>query len=390
MLGTLSHAPGGLGVFEATIIAAIGQTTARGHRGSRPLPPHLLCPPFRDRRCSASPASSCAAASFPDGRRARTPSASCARSCRTPRRRSHSPPGSSSCFPVRCLPTSRLRSLKQVVGLPLVETSHLVGSIVGVALLILARGLMRRLHVAWVATMALLAVGIVVSLAKGIARRRPLIMASRPPFSSPSGRPSTARAIFRSCARRPPGSRRCLPGWPRRSGSASSATGTSNMQRAVVAVRHQRQRAAVPAGNRRRLGDAGLGRRRDPHPPRCRRCGSGPTRLTTRSAASSPAAPHSQPNVALLGDKKFSSRGMPRIPDVRQVRAQLDLDGRSGGRSGGGGGPDLAAARACRPAGGRAVYYAVGSANLPTYLDMGFSVLKIAEVARVDLADFSL
>ena len=72
---------------------------------------------------------------------------------------------------------SRLHSLKQVVGLPLIETSHMIGSIAGVTLFILARGLLHRLRNAWLATMALLAAGVVASLTKGVALEEAAILA---------------------------------------------------------------------------------------------------------------------------------------------------------------------------------------------------------------------
>ncbi len=62
---------------------------------------------------------------------------------------------------------SRMHWLHHVVPLPFVETSHLIGSVVGVVLLILARGLLSRLRSAWRVTVALLAAAIVVSLIKG-------------------------------------------------------------------------------------------------------------------------------------------------------------------------------------------------------------------------------
>ncbi len=62
----------------------------------------------------------------------------------------------------------RLRILRDTVPLPLVEISHFVGSLAGAALLILARGIQRRLDAAYYLTALLLGVGIVVSLLKGL------------------------------------------------------------------------------------------------------------------------------------------------------------------------------------------------------------------------------
>jgi phosphatidylglycerol lysyltransferase len=62
---------------------------------------------------------------------------------------------------------NRLTSLRDFVPLPVLELSHLLGSTVGVGLLIIAHGLYRRLHTAWWLTLWLLCVGIIVSLLKG-------------------------------------------------------------------------------------------------------------------------------------------------------------------------------------------------------------------------------
>ncbi len=62
---------------------------------------------------------------------------------------------------------TRMLLLRGVVPLPVLELSHLVGSAVGVGLLVLANGLYRRLDAAWWLTMWLLCAGILVSLLKG-------------------------------------------------------------------------------------------------------------------------------------------------------------------------------------------------------------------------------
>jgi len=63
---------------------------------------------------------------------------------------------------------SRLRFLDAIVPLPLIEASHLLGSLAGVALLFLARGLQRRLDAAYQLTVGLLVAGIAASLLKGL------------------------------------------------------------------------------------------------------------------------------------------------------------------------------------------------------------------------------
>ena len=91
---------------------------------------------------------------------------------------------------------ARLHALKHLVPLPFIELSHLVGSSAGVLLLIIARGLMRRLESAWLTAVAVLGVGIVVSLAKGFDWEEALVLgavlsvllASRASFYRQAGR----------------------------------------------------------------------------------------------------------------------------------------------------------------------------------------------------------
>ncbi len=63
---------------------------------------------------------------------------------------------------------SRLDWLNALLPLPLIELSHFLGSLVGVALLFLATGLQRRLDAAYQLAVVLLGTGIVVSLLKGL------------------------------------------------------------------------------------------------------------------------------------------------------------------------------------------------------------------------------
>ena len=62
---------------------------------------------------------------------------------------------------------TRVRELHHWVPLPFIEVSHFLGSIVGVALLIVARGLYRKLDSAWWLATSLIATGMLCSLMKG-------------------------------------------------------------------------------------------------------------------------------------------------------------------------------------------------------------------------------
>jgi phosphatidylglycerol lysyltransferase len=68
------------------------------------------------------------------------------------------------------LPTTRgrLELLRGILPLPAIELSHFLGSLTGAGLLVLARGLQRRLDIAYSLTVALLVAGIVFSLSKGL------------------------------------------------------------------------------------------------------------------------------------------------------------------------------------------------------------------------------
>src|SRR6202020_1253692 len=62
---------------------------------------------------------------------------------------------------------NRLDLLRNFVPLPILELSHLLGSAVGVGLLVIAHGLYRRLDAAWWLMIYLLCAGILLSLLKG-------------------------------------------------------------------------------------------------------------------------------------------------------------------------------------------------------------------------------
>jgi len=71
---------------------------------------------------------------------------------------------------------NRLAALHHFVPLPVLELSHLLGSAVGVGLLVLANGLYRRLDAAWYMTMWLLCAGVLLSLLKGFDYEEAIIL----------------------------------------------------------------------------------------------------------------------------------------------------------------------------------------------------------------------
>jgi phosphatidylglycerol lysyltransferase len=71
---------------------------------------------------------------------------------------------------------SRMNIIRDILPLSAVEISHFLGSIVGAGLIILARGLQRRLDAAYHLTTMFLAAGIVFSLAKGFEYEEAIIL----------------------------------------------------------------------------------------------------------------------------------------------------------------------------------------------------------------------
>ncbi|MGC3982584.1 MAG: bifunctional lysylphosphatidylglycerol flippase/synthetase MprF [Steroidobacteraceae bacterium] len=73
---------------------------------------------------------------------------------------------------------ARLQSLSEIVPLPILELSHLFGSVAGLGLVVLSHALFRRVHLAWQLALALLLAGAVFSLLKGWDYEEALIMLS--------------------------------------------------------------------------------------------------------------------------------------------------------------------------------------------------------------------
>ncbi len=72
---------------------------------------------------------------------------------------------------------NRIDWLAEALPLGVIEASHLAGSALGVGLLILARGLYRRLEAAWWITLLLLGAGIAASLLKGVDYEEAILLA---------------------------------------------------------------------------------------------------------------------------------------------------------------------------------------------------------------------
>ncbi|RLK10339.1 bifunctional lysylphosphatidylglycerol flippase/synthetase MprF [Ruegeria conchae] len=168
-VGILSHAPGGIGVFEATLIAGLG-ASGRSDVIAALLLYRLIYTflPFAIASLSIAVASALTQRQRIGGAmtwvyRAIRPivpmvAAGVAAVAGVILLVSGALPSSS----------QNLGVLRAVLPLSFVEASHLAGSAVGVLLLLVSRGLFRKLYRAWVVAMLLMAAGFFASLAKGL------------------------------------------------------------------------------------------------------------------------------------------------------------------------------------------------------------------------------
>ena len=288
--------------------------------------------------------------------------------------------------------SARIAWLSDMLPLGVVEVSHLVGSAVGASLLILARGLYRKLDGAWWLTQALLAGGIVASLLKGIDyeeaimlavisfllwlararfyRRAPLLAQRFSPIWFVNVALVLAAAIWVGLESYKHVDYGNQLWWE----FAFSADAPRMLRASLVAV------ALVAFFALWQL--LGASRPRQGLPTEqdmemARKCLAGVTE---------PAA-----NIALLGDKQFlfSEQGDAFIMYQRSGRSWIALGDPVGN-------PerfDMLAWKfreLCDRHGGWPVFYEVSAAQLPLCLDLGLALIKLGEEAKVPLAGFSL
>ncbi len=176
ILGVVSHVPGGLGVFEAVFVLAVPQSLRADLIGSLLLfrVVYYLVPfgiaagllalheawPYRSTVASALGNFSKAAGRFMPQITAGAVFV-----------------GGFVLILSGALPAepNRMAALRNVVPLPFVESSHLVASIVGTFLLVIAHGLSRQLRSAWRLSIWLLSAAALFSLAKGFDYEEALI-----------------------------------------------------------------------------------------------------------------------------------------------------------------------------------------------------------------------
>jgi phosphatidylglycerol lysyltransferase len=286
----------------------------------------------------------------------------------------------------------RLHVLRRVVPLPVLEASHLIGSLVGTGLLLLARGLSRRLDGAWTLAIALLAAGAVASLAKGLDWEEALILGAVLLALLPFRRQFYRRSSLLD--------ERLDAQWlVAVAGILAASVWVGVFVHAHAAWSSDvwfrfAYRADAPRALRASfVGVCGLAlygvatllrpRPPEPHP-------AAPDELA-RARALVDAAPETLPHLALTGDKAllFSPAG--------DAFLAYSVERRSWVAMGDPVGPEPAATEVAWRLreladhhGGWACFYQVAPAALPRYLDMGLSLFRLGEEAIVPLERFAL
>lgn len=286
----------------------------------------------------------------------------------------------------------RLGWVVQVLPLPVIEVSHFFGSLAGAGLLILARGLWRRLDAAYSLTVVLLGAGALFCLLKELDVEEAVLLAAMLGALIASRRFFYRKAsLFEERFTTPWVAAILLVvvgsvvlgiisyGWPDISAGTfwrfSPGAQAPRFLRATTGVLVV---MVIVAGTR-------LIR-----PARARP--GMPMRAELDAAAPVVAAsPEASSNLAFLGDKALL------FNDARSGFVMYAVARRSWVALGDPVAPpeevpDLALRfiTACDRHGAWPVFYKVGTAHLHRYLDIGFSVAKLGEEARVPLGDFSL
>jgi phosphatidylglycerol lysyltransferase len=282
--------------------------------------------------------------------------------------------------------------LRLFVPLPVIELSHFLGSIAGVALLVLARGLQRRLDAAYQLTVIVLSASIVFQLFKGADYEEALILSVMLAGLIASRRHFYRRGTFLNES--------FGPGWI----AAILLVLISSAWLGFFSYKHVEYstdlwwrfgvRGDAPRFLRASVGVVAallifairrLLRPATPHPEQ-------PSAADLQRAAEVIATdPNSQANLALLGDKSllFSETGRSFI--------MYGVEGRSWVAMGDPVGDDdekpeliWKFREVCDVHAGWPVFYEVQRSSLHLYLDVGLTLLKIGEEARVPLDDFNL
>jgi len=286
----------------------------------------------------------------------------------------------------------RLKVLDAMVPLPLIEASHLIGSIIGLALLILSRGLQRRLDSAYVLTLTLLLVGGSASILKGLDYEEAILLFGLFIVIFPFRKAFYRRSAFLADA--------FTPTWIAVLLIAIAATTWI----VIFSYKHVEYSSELwwnfsLEGDAPRSLRALLGM--------CVVFLMGASLWVIRPAIATPEAPTEEElkfikgivdtssrtyaSLALLGDKCFLTS------ESGSAFLMFAVEGMSWISFGDPVGPEAEVAELiwklreyADEQGGRAAFYQVRSEYLPYYIDAGLELLKIGEEAIVDLPSFTI
>jgi len=287
---------------------------------------------------------------------------------------------------------ARLQGLARVLPLAVFEASHFVGSLVGVGLLVLAQAVSRRIRLAYYLALAALLTGIAASLLKAADWEEALLLALLLLVFVPSRSFFDRRAALFDT--------RFSPGWIIAIVTAFAATvwlgifafrhvEYSNELWWQVALNHD-----APRFMRASLGTAvallGFGLWRLLHPLAHRAAPPGAEALADAVRVID-AQPYTLPQLAGLRDKALL------FDSARTAFLMYGVHGRTWAALGDPVGPPAAAPGLVRAFveraddhGGVPVFYQIRPAQLSLYADFGLSFAKLGEEARVPLDGFSL
>lgn len=282
--------------------------------------------------------------------------------------------------------------LRLFVPLPVIELSHFLGSVAGVALLVLARGLQRRLDAAYHLTVIVLGSSIVFQLFKGADYEEAVILIIMLAGLVASRRHFYRRGTFLNES--------FGPGWI----AAILMVLISSAWLGFFSYKHVEYSSDLwwkfgVRGDAPRFLRASVGvvaallvfairRLLRPAAPRPEQPTEADLQRATQVIATDP---NSQTNLALLGDKSllFSESGRAFIMYGVEGRSWVAMGDPVGAEEEK---PELIwkFREMCDVHAGWPVFYEVQRESLHLYLDVGLTVLKIGEEARVPLGDFNL
>ncbi|HOO90336.1 MAG TPA: bifunctional lysylphosphatidylglycerol flippase/synthetase MprF [Syntrophales bacterium] len=287
---------------------------------------------------------------------------------------------------------TRLAWINDLLPLPIIEASHFLASLAGAALLLLARGLQRRVDSAYVLTIVLLGFGIALSLFKGLDYEEAFILAIM------LGALLSCRKCFYRKASLVSGT--FTPGWI----AAIVLVVFTSIWLGLFAYKHVEYSNELwwhftlaghaPRFLRATVGILGvffffaIAHLLRPLPARPSPPSTGDMEQVASIARQST---QTYANLSLLQDKEFL------FSENRNAFIMYRIEGRSWIAMGDPVGPAEELPELvwqfrelCERYNGWPVFYEVDGENLPLYLDLGLAFLKLGMEGRVNLEDFSL